>query len=394
MPPEARRGSQGGCKRQGCRQQAAKTYIHKPGGQCRTEEYHIALPFYTAVRLVTSDLRDCQQFSKQADLPQSRVRQYTEVALPRQEGVAGITCLCRCLCRFLCYFGRFLCPQSLTQQGSHAIVAPFTVVLGRGAQSMPAEPEHFVDLFDHATIEKMHSLSPREFERFVAYVLRRAGYVVKEVGPHFVKGVDLEIRLPGTSRIYGGIECKKYAPKNLVPAPVVNKVRGAPVLGSPSAKPVVVTTGDLTDAAYQSATAKGAKPVSLVNGERLIRYIRYIQGSRRDDDDISTSLSPEFFGKRTEVIAARETRIVTIANNKGGVGKTTTAYYLGAELARLGKRVLLIDLDGQANLTERGLPVFADQRKEEAEHFPNIAQYFAGERRLKELVGQLRWTGP
>jgi Mrp family chromosome partitioning ATPase len=174
----------------------------------------------------------------------------------------------------------------------------------------------------------------------------------------------------------------------------VNKVRGAPVLGSPSAKPVVVTTGDLTDAAYQSATAKGAKPVSLVNGERLIRYIRYIQGSRRDDDDISTSLSPEFFGKRTEVIAARETRIVTIANNKGGVGKTTTAYYLGAELARLGKRVLLIDLDGQANLTERGLPVFADQRKEEAEHFPNIAQYFAGERRLKELVGQLRWTGP
>jgi restriction endonuclease Mrr len=139
---------------------------------------------------------------------------------------------------------------------------------------MAAEPKHFVDLFEHATIEKMHSLTPKEFEHFVAYVLRRAGYVVKEVGPHFIKGVDLEFRLPGTSRVYGGVECKKYAPKNPVPAPVVNKVRGAPVLGSPSAKPVVVTTGDFTDAAYQSATAKGAKPVSLVNGERLLRYIR------------------------------------------------------------------------------------------------------------------------
>jgi Mrp family chromosome partitioning ATPase len=97
-------------------------------------------------------------------------------------------------------------------------------------------------------------------------------------------------------------------------------------------------------------------------------------------------LSPEFFGRRIDAVVSRGTRILTIANNKGGVGKTTTAYYLGAELARLGKRVLLIDLDGQANLTERGLPVSADQRKEETEHFPNIAQYFADECSLKELV--------
>lgn len=79
-------------------------------------------------------------------------------------------------------------------------------------------------------------------------------------------------------------------------------------------------------------------------------------------------------------------QIISVVNQKGGVGKTTTAVNLGAYLAALGKFVLLLDLDPQANATS-GLGVDKNSLAK------GVYELLIGEVSAREVIVQTRIEG-
>lgn len=85
-------------------------------------------------------------------------------------------------------------------------------------------------------------------------------------------------------------------------------------------------------------------------------------------------------------------KVFAVVNQKGGVGKTTTSANLGAGLARQKKRVLLVDIDAQANLSAHcGVNV------DSAEDTPNMYDVLRGDKKISEVVVEIDdhlWLAP
>jgi chromosome partitioning protein len=222
----------------------------------------------------------------------------------------------------------------------------------------------------------------RRFEQLVDYIFERAGYLVKDVSlERRGNNIDLEIYNTVTNSLLPSaiVQVKLYQSDV---SPELVHAFGGVTDHSNGAIGYLIAAGGF--APYAAEQAKNYPLLRLVDGQMLLRYMTYILGARLAEDTKTVlPLEALFEADQIRRRSLQETVLMAIANEKGGVGKTTSAINLGTWLGQQGKRVLLIDLDTQSNLTGR-MPLRHEPGKDAV--LPTMVDYFLGQKKLSELI--------
>ena len=175
-------------------------------------------------------------------------------------------------------------------------------------------------------------------------------------------------------------------------------VKASEVIRRRSAPPDGRTRTEVPMTPREVADLLGVSPSTVKRAEETVGAVsRNDTGNREFFSADVARILPVIHGDETRIAMGRRPQCVVVANQKGGVGKTTTAVNLALDLATRGYRVLMIDLDPQASMTASMLVDRGDGTMVEGANLAATAEQTAAdvlsgnERSLMPLIRRTHW---